>query len=421
MSILNSKLSYTIWIAIFTVTLLFGGNAYSEASEEQKRDKGYAEISHLMDVIELIREKYVDVDKVTYRKLVTNAMKGIMHGLDPFSSYLEPQFYSSMINQINGTGFGGLGIHIAVKDKKLKIIAPLHDSPAYKAGIKPNDTILFIDGEQTSSMSMDDCIKLLKGDPGTEVTLTIHRESENLTKEIKIVRDIISQNTVEWRHIKAADIGYIRISLFAKLTARDLDKALYSLNEKKISALIIDLRGNPGGLLQSAVEVCSRFIKEDELIVFIEGRSKSERKDFKSLSCKKMAKIPIAILINGNSASAAEILAGCLQDHKRAALIGERSFGKGSVQSIIPLPDKSAVRLTTAKYYTPSKRVIHEKGIEPDIVVDIDIPTENKLYSQGILYPGVVMPDNIGAIRDVQLERAIEILKGIRLFRKSSE
>jgi carboxyl-terminal processing protease len=372
-------------------------------------------------VMQLIREKYVDVDKVTYQKLVKNAMRGMLMGLDPFSSYMEPKFYSDMVNETNGVGFGGLGIHIDIKRGKLIIIAPIHGSPAYKAGIKPNDTVLFIDGKPISGMSIDECIKLLKGEPGSEVKLTIHRASENLTKEVTVVREIIVATSVRWAHIPEDDLGYVRISLFTKLTAQDLDKALCSLKEKGITGLILDVRGNPGGLLNSAVDVCSRFIDKGELIVFVEGRTKEDRKDYNSVSCDKVSDIPIAILVNGMSASAAEILAGCLQDHNRAVLIGERTFGKGSVQSIITLHDKSAIRLTTAKYYTPSKRVIHEHGIEPNVVVDIDSRTANKLYSQSIAYPGVIMPDYSGAVRDTQLERSLEILKGIRLFKKSAE
>jgi carboxyl-terminal processing protease len=415
------KISKTIWIAVFAVNLIFGYRAFSKATADNPKDDGYSDIYYLTSVMQLIREKYVDADEVTYKKLVHNAIKGMLHGLDPFTSYMEPDLYKQMADETNGTQFAGLGIHIAFKNKKLKIIAPMYNAPAYKAGIKANDTILFIDGKPTTSMSIDDCAKLLKGDPGSEVTLTIHRDSENLTKEIKIVRELITPSTVTWSYLQDDNIGYVRIALFAKKTAEDLDKALTALKNQHITALILDLRGNPGGLLDSAVEVCSRFIKRNKLVVFVEGRSKKERIDYNALDTDKMLDIAMAILINGNSASAAEIVSGCLQDYKRAVLIGEKSFGKGSVQSIIPMPDKSAIRLTIAKYYTPSKRVIHKHGIEPNVLVDVDIPTENKLYEQTFSYPGVVMPDYSGAIRDTQLERAIEILKGIRLFNNSED
>ncbi len=417
--IFSTKLSRIAWVAIFAINLVFGYSVYSKAKVNAPQDDGYGDIYYLTSVMELIREKYVDADAVTYQKLVHHAIKGMLQGLDPFTSYMEPQTYDKMKVETNGTGFGGLGIHLAYKNKKLTIIAPMYNSPAYKAGIKANDTILFIDGKPTNAMSEADCIKLLKGEAGSSITLTIYREAEKTTKEIKIVREIIIPSTITWTHLKEDNIGYIRMSLFAIKTAEDLDKAIVALKKKGVTAIILDLRNNPGGLLNSAVEVCSRFIKKDKLVVFVEGRNKKSRIDYNALGSEKMLKIPIVILVNGNSASAAEIVAGCLQDYKRAVLIGEKTFGKGSVQSIIPMPDKSALRLTIAKYYTPSKRVIHKHGIKPNVIVDIDVPTEGKLYSQSFAYPGVVLPDFNGAVRDTQLERATEILKGIRLFKQS--
>ena len=387
-----------------------------DSTKTQVKDDGYTEISQLMNIMQLVREKYVDANDVTYKKLVHNAIKGMLRGLDPFSSYLEPDFFKQMVQDTNGRKFAGLGIHIAVKNGKLKIIAPMQGGPAFKAGIKPNDTVLFINGKPTSAMSMDDCIKLLKGKPGSVVTLTIYRPGDKLTKDIKIVREIITPSTISWKYLKEEKIGYIRIAFFNKTTAIDMDKALAALKKKHIAGLIIDVRGNPGGLLDTAVQVCSRFIPKGKLIVFTQGRKKTDRQDYYSLDCKKTLKVPIVILVNGNSASAAEILSGCLQDHKRAVLLGEKTFGKGSVQSIIPLPDRGAVRLTIAKYYTPSKRVIHGHGLQPDVIVDIDAKTANILYSQAIAYPGEIMPDAPGAVRDVQIERAIEILKGITLL-----
>ena len=419
------SLSY-IYILILCGLLSHTLCAAPDTAPDIKNDEGYDEISHMTEVMQLIREKYVDADKVTYKNLVHNAIKGMLAGLDPFSSYMEPKFYKAMSEETNSTGFSGLGIHIAVKDNKLTIIAPVAGSPAYKAGIKPNDIIMFIDGEPTSSMSWAENMKRLQGKPGTKIKLTIYRESENLTKDITITREIITPATVKWGEIKGENIGYIRISLFAKQTSEDLDNALRALKKKKISALVLDLRGNPGGLLISAVEVCSRFIPTGELIVFVEGRRKSDRVDYNSIECTKSLNMPIAILVNGSSASAAEITSGCLQDHKRAILIGQRTFGKGSVQSIIPLPDDvskgtAAIRLTIAKYYTPGKRVIHGHGIEPNITVDVDDETATALYSQCIAYPGEIMPKTKDAVKDVQLQRAVEILKGIRAFKSASD
>lgn len=419
---LISRILPPVLFIILIINLIFGYNAYSKSLETKPQDDGYTSISMFMNIVQLIREKYVDKEKVSYDELFTNALKGMLRGLDPFSSYLDRNSYLKMIKETEGREFGGLGIHIILKDDhKLTVIAPMEDSPAIKAGIKRGDVILYIDDKPTSSLSMPECMKLLQGAPGTEVTLTIYREAENLTKKIKIERAIIEPHSVKWAFDDKDRIGYIRISLFNKPTAGFLDDALIDLKKKQMTALVIDLRNNPGGLLESAVQVCSRFLETNQLIVYIEGRKKSERQNFYSDPGEKVLDLPIAILVNDSSASAAEIVAGCLQDYKRAVLIGERTFGKGSVQSVIPLTNQSAVRLTTAKYYTPSERVIHEHGIEPDISVDVSQDTANALYYQSLAYPGVVKPEAKGTIKDLQLERAIEILKGIRLFKKAEK
>lgn len=416
--VLAARILPPVLFIVLIINLGYGYNAYSKSLETKPQDDGYTSISMFMNIVQLIREKYVDKEKVAYDELFTNALKGMLRGLDPFSSYLDRKSYLRMVKETEGREFGGLGIHIILKNHKLTVIAPMEDSPAMKAGVKRGDVIMYIEDKPTSSLSMHECMKLLQGSPGTEVTLTIHRESENLTKKIKIERAIIEPHTVKWAFDEQDKIGYIRISLFNKPTADDLDEALMELKSKKMTALVLDLRNNPGGLLDSAVQVCSRFIETNKLIVYIEGRKISERQNFYSDPTEKALNIPIAILVNDSSASAAEIVAGCLQDYKRAALIGERTFGKGSVQSVIPITKQTAVRLTTAKYYTPSERVIHENGIDPDIIVDVTPAAANALFYQSLAYPGIVKPKAKGAIKDLQLERAIEILKGIRLFKK---
>ena len=404
---------------LMLLNLFHGHRVYSESMETIPQDDGYAAVAKFMGVVQLIREKYVEKDKVSYDELFTNALRGMLRGLDPYSAYMDRASYVEMMKESEGAVFGGLGIHIMVRNHKLKVIAPMEASPAHRAGIRRGDVIMFIDDTPTSGLSLPECLKMLQGPPGTEVSLTIHRETENFTGKISIVREFIEPHTVKSAFIEKDKIGYLLMSLFIKTTPEDLDKELALLKSKGMTALIIDLRNNPGGLLESAVEVSSRFIGEGNLIVYIEGRRNDERQDFLSRPRTKTLNIPIAILVNDTTASAAEILAGCMQHYKRAALIGDRTFGKGSVQSIMPLTEDSAIRLTTAKYYTPSEEVIHENGITPNIEVKVDQRVANDLYYQSLAYPGEVEPDFNGAVRDIQLERAIEILKGVRLFTKA--
>jgi carboxyl-terminal processing protease len=263
---------------------------------------------------------------------------------------------------------------------------------------------------------------MLKGAPGTSVELEIMREGETKNINVTLVRENIEVSTVKSGKIVDDGIAYLRITQFNVPTALQFDEALAALHEKGMKALVLDLRGNPGGLLTSAIEICSRFIDTGKLVVSTEGRNATQKSEYKALHCRKFldsgeTNLPMIILIDGNSASASEIVAGCMKDYKRAILIGEKSFGKGSVQTITQLPDNTgAIRLTTAKYYTPKKLQIHEHGIEPDINVPLNRKQMEKIYTQRIAYPGIIKPSIHNAISDIQLERAIEVLRGIRVY-----
>jgi len=411
--------------ALTAAALFLCGAAWAQLEEEQGKpiqvkdtpqqgETPYKDVSLFLQVLQLVREHYVDKDKVSYERLLRGAMKGMLQELDPFSIYEEPIRYKGTVEDTSGQ-FGGIGIVVSLKNDVLEVVAPMEDTPGFKAGIQAGDIILEVDGKSARRMDIQDCVKLLKGKPGTSVTLKIYRRSDDSTKDLTIERAVIAISPVKGARMLEGKIGYVRITQFSNPTASELDIALKKLKEDRMKALIIDLRGNPGGLLSSAVEVCSRFLEKDALVVFTEGRSESDRVEFRSMPCEKTLELPIAILVNGNSASAAEIVSGCLQDRKRAVLVGSRTFGKGSVQTVVPLSDGGAVRLTTAKYYTPSKRVIHGNGIEPDIHVEMSPGAEAALAQQLALLPGEAKP-GAKTVKDVQLERAMEILKGICLF-----
>jgi carboxyl-terminal processing protease len=434
-----------LFISCFVILFLFTGGSFRgfsadddesdnklELSSIDKKDgsgkvlspddekEAYKSLALFVNVMLLIRQHYVDPEKVSYEKLIQGALKGMLQDLDPFSNYESPKRYSKTQEQTKGE-FGGIGIVISVRDHVLEVIAPMEDTPGFKAGIHPGDIITEVDGKSTRNLDLHECSKLLKGPPGSEVTLTIYRKSEDLTKEFTVKRAIIKVSPVKGAKIIRDGIGYIRITHFSAPLADELDSALEELDEQNVRALIIDLRGNPGGLLNSAVEVCSRFLPKGELVVFTEGRKLKDRIEYRSLECKKHTNIPIVILVNGNSASAAEIVSACLQDHRRAILVGEKTFGKGSVQTIVPLNNKGAVRFTTAKYYTPSKKVIHGNGIDPDIDVYVSTQTERQLARQRSLFPGEVKPKTRNSVTDWRLKRALEILEGVCLFTENEK
>ena len=345
---------------------------YAEESIEEPKPDTYNKLKIFSEVLSLIESNYVE--SVESDTIINGAIRGMVKALDPHTSYLPPASYKEM--QVETTGkFGGLGIEISIRDGVLTVVSPIEETPAFKVGIKAGDKIIKIEEESTLDMTLQDAVSLLRGETGSPVTITIFRDSFKAPKEFTIVRAIIKVRSVVHKLYKK-DIGYIKIRSFSKNTSVDLDKALAELEKKEISKLILDLRNNPGGLLNQAVEVTDRFLNRENLIVYTKGRSDEQNMRFTSHDKVAGVSYPLIVLVNSGSASASEIVAGALQDLNRAIILGTPTFGKGSVQTIIPLSDGSALRLTTARYYTPSGRVIQEKGIEPDIIIERKIPEE---------------------------------------------
>jgi len=338
----------------------------------------YRQLNLFGDVFEKIRTDYVE--KPDEAKLVEAAINGMLTSLDPHSSYMDAKAFKDMQVQTKGE-FGGLGIEVTQEDGILKVVTPIDDTPAAKAGILSGDVIIAIDGESATGLTLDQAVEKMRGAINSAVNLKIQRGPNKDVKDIKIVRDVIKVQSVR-SHVEDGDIGYIRITQFTEQTFDGLKAAMEKFKTDgpgdKLKGYIIDLRNNPGGLLDQSIEVVNAFVDKGE-IVSTRGRNADETQRFNARPGGDLSKgKPVVVLINGGSASASEIVSGALQDHKRATLIGTRSFGKGSVQTIMPLGENGALRLTTARYYTPSGRSIQAKGIDPDIQVLEDVPDELK-------------------------------------------
>lgn len=432
----NHRIRRYFLVSLVTVLVsLVSVTAYRSATAA---GTDYESIELFTDVLAIVKKSYVE--EVDTKKLIYGAINGMLAALDPHSSFMPPDTYKELKLDTKGE-FGGLGIEISIKDAMLTVISPIEDTPAYRAGVKSGDQILKIDDKFTKDLSIMDAVKRMRGSKGSKVTLTIMREGFEKPKEFPLVRDIIQVKSVKFKMLDDG-YGYVRIAQFQEKTSDDLQKALSSLNETnkgKLSGLVLDLRNDPGGLLDQAVKVSEMFLDEGKLIVYTEGREKDAQMRFSSRSGEKQPNYPIVALINSGSASASEIVAGALQDHKRAVVMGVQSFGKGSVQTIIPLSDNSGLRLTTAKYFTPSGRSIQAKGITPDIVVerielastekkdsmhlrekDLDNHFENDKKEQST-EKAVTLPlykTDEQVKNDYQLLRALDLLKGWEILKK---
>jgi carboxyl-terminal processing protease len=409
---MNGKQKFVagVLVTVLALNLVIGFRVYCAIARETDEEEGLHRLRQFVIVMQLIQEHYVDKTDVAYEKLVYGAMNGMTGALDRFSSFIPPAEYDDMREETEGE-FGGIGVFISVRDNRPTVIAPMPDSPGMKAGLQAKDQIIEVDGILTTDLPLPDAIRMIKGEPGTSVSLTVYRPETNQTFKVDIVRAIIEIQTIRRSEVLPGQIGYLLITQFSENTADELRETLTQMRHDGIRGLIVDLRFNPGGLLTSAIDVSSMFVEHKKLIVFTEGNKRTKKQEYNSLPGEKLSDLPCVLLINEGSASAAEIVAGCLQDYNHAVVIGEKSFGKGSVQSIIELDDGSALRLTTSRYYTPSRRVIHGNGIEPDIIVDISDEDAGRVHRQLSRPDGAEPePDEPENIEDLQLDQGVEIV-----------
>ncbi len=425
---------------IFGVSVSLTGNVLANKTKTESTRIPLTELRTFSDIFSRVKADYVE--KVTDKKLFENAIRGMLSGLDPHSAYLSPDEYKEL--KIGTTGkFGGLGIQVGMEDGFVKVISPIDDTPAFRAGIKAGDLIIRLNGKSVKGMSLNDAVKIMRGDPGTDIKLTVIREGADKPLHITVTRDIISVESIKSRLLEP-NFGYIRITNFQSKTPRDMLAAIAKLkkkNKNSLKGLVLDLRNNPGGVLSAAADVSDAFINSGKL-VYTKGRIKNSDFEFNARPGDVLNGAPMVVLINGGSASASEIVAGALQDHHRAVIMGTRSFGKGSVQTIQELRNGGAIKITTARYFTPSGRSIQGEGITPDIKLgrykvtaakidksllikesDLKHTITNPTKSQEAIRKAeedaskkAAKAPHIKAADDFQLYEALVLLKGLTIF-----
>jgi carboxyl-terminal processing protease len=432
---MKQRLIYGVVMTVLALNLALGARMYFSTAAAAEKDSAYPNLELFTYVLEKVRRDYVDGGDLTYQELVYGALRGMLDTLDPHSEFLEPDKFKDLQSDTQGR-FGGLGIVVQMRDNYVTVVTPIEDTPGFRAGILAGDRILKIDGQNAERMTVEDAVKLLRGEPNTEITLTLERPTSGETKDYKLTRAIIKVDMAKdvngRKEFPLIDdkIGYVRLTQFGERTAAEMDAALKTMHDRGMRALVLDLRGNPGGLLDQAVEVCERFLPRGQLVVTTEGRSALKNSEPKVTGRNGAYRdLPLAVLVNYGSASASEIVSGALQDCAalgkcKAIIIGEKTFGKGSVQEVIPLEGGAALRLTTSKYYTPSHKVIHERGITPDIIVPMT-DEEERLARLRVSPGGAESVDEterelVRNARDPQLERAVDVLKGVMLFAERS-
>ena len=413
-----------------------GGNALAERGALEGTTIPFEGLKTFSEVYGRIRQDYVE--PVPDSKLLEDAIRGMLSGLDPHSSYLDQEQYTEL--KVGTTGqFGGLGIEVGLENGFVKVISPIDDTPAQKAGVKAGDLIIRLDDKPVKGMSLNDAVKNMRGEPGSDIVLTVVREGVEQPLKIKITRDVIKVKSVKSRSLEDG-YGYVRITSFQSKTGDNMVEAINELKKGgELKGLVLDLRNNPGGVLNAAVEVSDAFL-DSGLVVYTDGRIEDSKMKFNAKPGDVIKGAPIVVLINAGSASASEIVAGALQDHKRAIIMGEKTFGKGSVQTILPTSNGGAVKLTTARYYTPSGRSIQAEGITPDVPVSKvkleavaqsefgplkEADLANHLSNDKSAKKGDKKadekPEEALAVQDYPLNEALNLLKGIYISRQGGK
>ena len=403
-----------------------------ETAAPSENEEIYKELELFEHALSIVRSDYVEEPKA--KDLIYGALKGMLSTLDPYSQFLDPDSYNELKVDTEGE-FGGLGIEITIKDELLTIITPIDGTPAFNAGLQAGDRIVKIDGELTRGITLLEAVKKLRGKPKTSVTLTVFRDGETELKEVAVERAIITIESIREAKIIEDRIGYVKVSDFREKTTDDLEAALRKLKDQEMDSLILDLRNNPGGLLDVAVTVSELFLHRNQVVVSTKGRLRNQNQEMRARGEGMVNDLPLVVLINEGSASASEIVAGAMQDHHRGIVMGTKSHGKASVQTIFPLRDGSALRLTTSKYFTPAGRSIHGQGILPDVDVPYEKPREDTEAKKGeqsaelfnrIESGEPPKPEDdkkvdptkpvVDKKLDNQLARAVDLLKGIRVY-----
>jgi len=422
---MKRRFIFGLVVVALLLNLAVGAKIYLSASQATNEDDSAQQnLEVFTDAMQKIRSEYVDGKDLKYQQLVYAALKGMVGKLDPHSEFLDESSFQELQDDTEGQ-FGGLGLNVTVRSNYVVVVAPMEDTPGFRAGILTGDRIVRVEGKSVEKLPLTEVVKQLRGEPGSAVTLAVERPSTGVTKNYTLLRAVIQMTMVKDINGKKEfpldenKIGYLRIAQFTEKTSGELESALGKLKRQGVKGLIIDLRWNPGGLLEQAVEVCQKFLPRGQLVVSTEGRRLMD-KYFAKGDGDELKNVPIVVLVNLGSASAAEIVTGCLQDLHRAVILGEKTFGKGSVQTIFPLDDGSALKLTVAKYYTPSHKVIHQHGITPDILVPVSDEEEAAVLIRRA--PGAVesLPEKdrvrVSEIRDEQADRAEDLLKGLIIY-----